>query len=98
MDSRGVTSGDAPLVSVVIVTFNSAADLPALLAGIDRHSRLAHEVVIVDNSSTDGTPEILASLESFLPGLHCQSQVCHADRRPGHQRHTGSQLWYQAKD
>jgi GT2 family glycosyltransferase len=58
---RGGTTGGEPLVSIVVVTYNSKADLPGLLAGIERHSTLAHEVVVVDNASTDGTREWLAS-------------------------------------
>jgi len=52
----------APDVAIVVVTYNSAAvigdlldSLPAGLAGLDA------DVVIVDNSSTDGTAELLAS-------------------------------------
>lgn len=46
--------------SVVIVSFNSAADLPACLDAVRRTTRVSHEILVVDNASTDGTPELVA--------------------------------------
>jgi hypothetical protein len=41
-----------------VPTFNSAQLLAALLASLQRHM-LEHEVVVVDNGSTDGTVALL---------------------------------------
>lgn len=43
-------------VSLIIPALNEAACLPALLAELDRS--LIHELIVVDNGSTDGTAEV----------------------------------------
>lgn len=47
----------APAVqtSIVVVTYNSMADLPQCLDSIAKHSRTQYEVIVIDNASTDGT-------------------------------------------
>jgi GT2 family glycosyltransferase len=45
--------------TVVVVTWQGAHLLPACLASLRRQT-LAHDVVVVDNASTDGTAELLA--------------------------------------
>jgi len=50
-----------PLISVVIVTYNSKAYIGACLETIEAHTRAAHEVVVVDNASSDGTVEYVAA-------------------------------------
>lgn len=47
-------------VSVVIVTYRSRAVVLDLLAALERHAPTA-EVVVVDNASADGTPELVAA-------------------------------------
>ena len=47
-------------VSAVVVTWNSADLLPACLNSLGREAGL--ELVVVDNASTDGTPELAARL------------------------------------
>jgi len=58
--------------SLIIPCYNEAANLPLLL---DRCKEVAHrpgvEVILVDNGSTDNSPEILVSLLSQYPG--CRS-------------------------
>jgi GT2 family glycosyltransferase len=45
-----------PRLSIVIVTYNSATDLPACLESLTRQApKVDHEIVIVDNASPDGT-------------------------------------------
>jgi GT2 family glycosyltransferase len=47
-------------LSVIVVSYNSAAFLPACLESLRRGARRAvHEVLVVDNASRDGTPELL---------------------------------------
>ena len=47
--------------SILIVSFNSAADLPACLDAVRRHTRTAsYEILVVDNASSDGTPDLVA--------------------------------------
>ena len=48
-------------ISVVIVTYNSRGVVPACLASLAAHtSRDTCEVVVLDNASSDGTPEMIA--------------------------------------
>jgi hypothetical protein len=50
-----------PRLSIVIVTYNSRADIERCLDALARHPpRVAHEIVVVDNESTDGTAAYLA--------------------------------------
>jgi glycosyltransferase involved in cell wall biosynthesis len=61
-----------PAVSVVVPAYNEAENLPALLAEIA--PALAslgrpHEIVLVDDGSTDATPSVLAALRPRYPAL-----------------------------
>jgi rhamnosyltransferase len=58
---------NAPLVSIVLVTRNGMADLPALFAALARqHVDFSFEVIAVDTSSTDGTAEFLRERARLL--------------------------------
>lgn len=54
-------------VAAVIVTFNRLAKLKKVIAAIEAQSAPPAHLVIVDNASTDGTGEYLATLESPIP-------------------------------
>jgi GT2 family glycosyltransferase len=58
----GSAPGQAPLTSIVIVTWNELEYTKKCVAAIERHTPEPHEIVFVDNGSTDGTPEWLATL------------------------------------
>ena len=45
-------------LSLVVVTWNSANELGPLLASVTEHLRAEHEVVVVDNASSDATAEV----------------------------------------
>ncbi|HEX2645689.1 MAG TPA: glycosyltransferase family A protein [Candidatus Dormibacteraeota bacterium] len=57
------------MVSVVVPTYNRAAVLPFLLDALSRqvYPSSQHEVVVVDNSSTDDTEEVIGRWRSVLP-------------------------------
>jgi len=68
--TRPETQPDTPLISVVVPVHNEAPNLLPLitaigtaLAGID------HEIVYVDDGSTDATPDILAETARGLPSF-----------------------------
>jgi N-acetylglucosaminyl-diphospho-decaprenol L-rhamnosyltransferase len=51
-----------PRLSIVIVSYNSAADLEECLRSLtDPSPRIDHEIVVVDNASSDGSPDYLRS-------------------------------------
>jgi GT2 family glycosyltransferase len=52
------------MVSVLIVTWNSAQFLEKCFSSIDRQEYRDLEVIVVDNASTDPTPELLRALEA----------------------------------
>lgn len=49
------------LTSIVIPVYNGRADTYACLQSIGKHTPEAHEIIVVDNGSTDGTAEWLAT-------------------------------------
>ncbi len=50
-----------PEVSIVIVTFNQFDYTQKCLESIRQYTRANHKIIVVDNGSTDGTPERLKS-------------------------------------
>src|SRR3954452_20888236 len=50
-----------PLVTIVVVTFNSLPYLAECLASVGKQSYPNWELVVIDNASTDGTVESLQS-------------------------------------
>jgi GT2 family glycosyltransferase len=52
------------MVSITIVTWNSARHLRECLASVERQDYRELEVIVLDNASTDGTQEILREYES----------------------------------
>jgi dolichol-phosphate mannosyltransferase len=61
-----------PAVSVVVPAFDEAENIPGLLAELalplDSLGR-PYEIVLVDDGSTDGTPEVLAGIAARYPAL-----------------------------
>lgn len=61
-----LTPPSAPVVTIVVLAHNQLDYTRLCLESLRRHTRIPHELLIVDNASQDGTPEFLRSLE----GLH----------------------------
>lgn len=70
-----MTQPDLPDVSIIIVSWNSRKVLETCLASIRRHTKqVSYEILVVDNGSTDGTPELVRTnfpeVRLFLPGTN----------------------------
>ena len=52
---------DRPTVSLVISVWNRQQDLRENLAAIRQQTRAPEQVIVVDNDSTDGTPEMVVA-------------------------------------
>lgn len=60
-----------PLISIIVVTYNNLQLTQACLASLAQHCReVRHEIIVVDNASSDGSPEFLAGWASEAPGRH----------------------------
>jgi rhamnopyranosyl-N-acetylglucosaminyl-diphospho-decaprenol beta-1,3/1,4-galactofuranosyltransferase len=61
-----MVSGVPPRVVAVVVTWNRAEMLARILRAVDAQDSRCDSVIVVDNASTDETPELLASLAEEL--------------------------------
>jgi GT2 family glycosyltransferase len=61
-----------PSISIVLCTFNRARQLAAAIDALATQApgAPAHDIIIVDNNSTDGTRDLVHELASRLPNLH----------------------------
>lgn len=87
------TSGDLPsfdLVSVVMPVLNAAHTLPEQLDALSKQTyQGAWEVVVADNGSTDGTPDLVEEWRDRIPTLRLVSAL---DREGcGHARNVAAQ-------
>ncbi len=64
----------APLeLSIIVPAYNEEARLPRTLQRIGDYLRRAHppsEIVVVDDGSTDRTPEVVRTMQKEMPELH----------------------------
>ncbi len=56
---------DHGLTSIVILTYNGLEHTQACLASIERHTPGAHEIIIIDNNSTDDTVAFLREYQAL---------------------------------
>ena len=75
-------------VSVVIATYNRRDILRRTLESVASQSHAAHEVIIADDGSTDGTPELAAEFPQ-VTFLRQENRGSSAARNLGVQRATG---------
>jgi GT2 family glycosyltransferase len=71
-----VAPSDAPEVSVVVVAYRAHDHVLRCLQSLRRHVHAAHEVIVVDDGSGDGTPE---AVEELFP----EAQVVAKTRNEG---------------
>jgi glycosyltransferase involved in cell wall biosynthesis len=80
---------DTPLISVVVASYNGARTLPACLDALGRQSYPALEVILVDDGSTDATPEIAARHERVRFIRHQKNEGLSVARNTGIQAARG---------
>ncbi|GGQ41298.1 bifunctional glycosyltransferase/CDP-glycerol:glycerophosphate glycerophosphotransferase [Couchioplanes azureus] len=56
-----------PDVTVIVITYNDAARVETAVRSVLDQSLRSHEVVVVDDHSTDGTPAVMARLVAQYP-------------------------------
>lgn len=69
---------DAPLISVLIPARNEARNIAACIGALLNQNYPHYEIIVVDDRSTDATPQILADLARTQPRL----QVIPGEPRP----------------
>src|SRR5262249_61478870 len=69
----GAVRAHTPLeLSVVIPAYNEEARIRATLDAVVRYlteSRIAHEILVVDDGSTDGTATVVSAVAAALPSV-----------------------------
>jgi len=66
---RALRDAPEPHVTIVVVTYNNLDFTKACLLSLERHADYREcDVIVVDNASSDGTPEFLAAWAAAAPG------------------------------
>jgi dolichol-phosphate mannosyltransferase len=65
-------AGTAPVLSVIVPTFNEAQNIAELVAGLERAlDGVAWEAIIVDDNSPDGTSAVAKAVAARNPRVRC---------------------------
>ena len=80
----------APRFSVIIPAYNSAATLARAIDSVLAQSYPAHEVIVVDDGSTDGTSDVAARYGDKLRYIRQDNAGVSSARNHGAQAATGS--------
>ncbi|MEO5873999.1 MAG: glycosyltransferase, partial [Streptosporangiaceae bacterium] len=62
-------NGVDPDISMIVIVYNDASRLPAAVRSVLDQTKRSLEIIIVDDASTDATPEIAARFAADHPGL-----------------------------
>lgn len=89
-----------PSVSIIVPIYNGESDLPDLLNGLRAQTYPNFECLLIDNNSSDRTPELLKAAESDRIRSLNQSQIqsSYAARNVGIQNATGNILAFTDAD
>lgn len=87
-------SAQPPLVSVVIPAYNAAAFLRETIDSVLAQSYAPVEIVVVDDGSTDGTPQVAASFGDAIHYVRQANRGVSSARNRGLQESTGVYLCF----
>lgn len=79
-------------LSVVVPMYNESAEIIACLRALVEQSQPLHEIIVVDNGSTDGSQELVRSFASEFPVVKLLSETeqgCYAARATGYDASSG---------
>src|ERR1043165_8653356 len=85
-----------PRISVVIPTYNSAPFLPETLDSVFAQTYPAHEVIVVDDGSTDNTEEVLRAYAGRITYVKQANAGVSSARNAAIERATGN--WFALLD
>jgi len=80
---------NAPRVTVIIPTYNREQDLPGAIASVLAQSVPVTEILVIDDGSSDQTPDVVASLPQPVRGLRQENAGVSAARNLGLAEATG---------
>lgn len=92
-----------PLVSVVVICYNDATHLPAAVRSVTRQTLRDLEIFIVDDASTDASPQVAARLAADDPRirvirLDSNSGGCSRPRNAGLEQASGRYVMFVDSD
>ena len=79
-------------VSLVIPTYNRIMKLFQLLKSLNQLTPLPDEVIIIDDHSTDQTPELLKRWKELNNGISKKIVLKNQNKGPAHSRNIGIEL------
>jgi glycosyltransferase involved in cell wall biosynthesis len=83
-----------PRVSVIIPCYNGGARLRQAVSSVERQTHPVHEIIVVDDGSTDDTWEVIQSLGSRVRGFRQRNSGPSAARNLAFARSTGNWISY----
>ncbi len=87
-----------PRISVVIPTYNRSAQVPDAIRCVLEQSLPPHEVIVIDDGSTDDTTEALAQLLGKIRYIRTENRGVSAARNLGIREATGDWIAFQDSD
>lgn len=76
-------------ISVIIPTYQHAATLPRALDSVFAQTHQSHEIIVVDDGSTDSTVDVLVPYRDRITYIHQQNQGAPVARNNGFHLSTG---------
>jgi GT2 family glycosyltransferase len=85
-------SSESPKFSVIIPVYNSAETLPRAIASVVEQTWPAHEIIVVDDGSTDSSLQVAKGFASKVRVIHQSNAGVSAARNRGAENATGDWL------